>query len=326
MTYLITGGTGFIGSRVVRDLVGEGEQVVVYDWVPERIALERLLSKEKIESNVKIVRGDVTDYASIVSVIKQYNIDRVVHLAALLLHDVNASPLAGLKINCEGTVNIFEAARLMGLKKVVWISSGSVFGPPESYAQEFIPNDAPHYPQNLYGATKSIDETFAGYYSDRYGLDITAIRLVLVYGAWQSHGRTAAIIQQMVCNPALGKPGKVPAAGDNILGWTYVDDAARAILLACKAEKPKTRSFSVRGNIHAVQEIVDYVKELLPSAVISLLSLERSQSHLIMTCKYDTTRIEEELGFHTQWSMKQGVKETINLVRREQGLPPVQDK
>jgi nucleoside-diphosphate-sugar epimerase len=263
------------------------------------------------------------DFARLMSVIKQYNIDRVVHLAALLLHDVNASPLNGLKTNCEGTVNVFEAARLMGLKKVVWISSGSVFGPPEAYSQEFIPNDAPHYPQNLYGATKSIDEQFASHYVDRYSLDISAIRLVLVYGAWQSRGRTAAIIQQMVCNPALGKPGKVPAAGDNILGWTYVDDAARAIILACKAGKTRTRSFSVRGNIHSVLEIVDYVKELIPSAVINLLSLERSQSHLIMTCKYDTSRIEEELGFHTQWTMKQGIKETINLVRREGGLPPV---
>lgn len=323
MAYLVTGGTGFIGSRVVRDLVREGEQVVVYDWVPERIALERMLDQKEIESSVKIVRGDVTDFAQIASVIRQYNIEKIVHLAALLLHDVNANPLSGLKINCEGTVNIFEAARLIGLKKVVWISSGSVFGPPESYSQEFIPNDAPHYPQNLYGATKSIDEMFASYYVNRYNLDIAAIRLVLVYGAWQFHGRTAAIIQQMVCNPALGKPGKVPAAGDNILGWTYVDDAARAIVLACKAGKTKTRSFSVRGNIHSVQEIVDYVKELIPSATISLLSLERSQSHLIMTCKYDTTRIEEELGFHIQWTMKQGIKETINMVRREQGLTPV---
>jgi nucleoside-diphosphate-sugar epimerase len=109
------------------------------------------------------------------------------------------------------------------LSKGVWISSGSVFGPPEAYSQEYIPNDAPHFPQNLYGATKSIDEQFAAYYADRYKLDISAIRLVLVYGAWQSHGRTAAIIREMVVNPALGKPGKVPAADVNVLGWTYVE-------------------------------------------------------------------------------------------------------
>jgi nucleoside-diphosphate-sugar epimerase len=323
VTYLVTGGTGFIGSRVTRDLVREGESVVAYDWAPESIMLERLLTKEEIENKVKIIRGDVTDFAHLVSTLKQNNVEKIVHLAALMLYDVNANPLLGLKINCEGTVGIFEAARLIGLKKVVWTSSGSVFGPPEDYSQEYIPDDAPHYPQNLYGSTKSLDEQFAIYYSDKYGLDIEAIRLVLVYGAWQSRGRTAAIIREMVANPALGRPGKVPAARENILGWTYVDDAARAIVLACKANKTKTRSFSVRGMIHSIGEIIDYVMELIPDANISVLSLEKSKSHLIMTCKYDMTNIEKELGFHLQWTMKQGIKETINMVRTDKGLPAV---
>jgi nucleoside-diphosphate-sugar epimerase len=63
MSYLVTGGTGFIGSRVVRDLVREGEEVVVYDWCPERIMLERFLTAEEIASKVKIVQGDVTNFA-----------------------------------------------------------------------------------------------------------------------------------------------------------------------------------------------------------------------------------------------------------------------
>jgi nucleoside-diphosphate-sugar epimerase len=323
MTYLVTGGTGFIGSRVVRDLVREGESVVVYDWIPEYTILERLLTKDEIKNKVKIVRGDVTDFAHLISTIKQNNVEKIVHLAALLLHDVNANPLLAVKINCEGTVATFEAAKLLGLKKVVWISSGSVFGPPEAYPQEYIPNDAPHFPQNLYGGTKSLDEQFAAYYADRYGLDIEAIRLVLVYGAWQSRGRTAAIIREMVANPALGKPGKVPAARDNILGWTYVDDASRAIVSACKAPRTQNRAFSVRGMIHSVGEIINYVTELIPEAEISVLSLEKSQSHLIMTCKYDMTAIEEELGFRLQWTMKQGIKETINMIRRDKSLAEV---
>jgi nucleoside-diphosphate-sugar epimerase len=323
MTYLVTGGTGFIGSRVVRDLVREGGKVIVYDRSPDVSVLARLLTPDELESNVRVIQGDVTDFAHIASVIQQNYADNIVHLAALLLHDVNANPLSGLQINSVGTVNIFEAAKILGINKVVWISSGSIFGPPETYAEEYIPNDALHNPQNLYGATKSINEQFASYYVNQYGLDITAIRLVLVYGAWQKNGRTARIIQQMVANPALGMPGKVPAARDNVLGWTYVDDAARAIILACKSLKPKTLSFSVRGTIHSVGEIADYVKELIPQADIMLLPLERSKSHLIMTCKYDTQRIEEELGFQIQWSMKQGIKETINMIRNDKGLPLV---
>jgi len=323
MTYLVTGGNGFIGSRVVRDLVTDGEQVIVYDWLPDRLMLQRFLNSEQIEKQVKIIQGDVTDFARLAGTIKEYGVEKIIHTAALLLHDVNANPFLGIRVNCDGTVAVFEAARLFGVKKVVWISYGSVFGPPEAYREEYIPNDAPHYPQNLYGATKSIDEHFANYYAGTYNMDIVAIRLVLVYGAWQSRGRTARIIQQMVINPALGLPGKVPAARDNILGWTYVEDAARAILLAAKSGKTRTRAFSVRGNIHSVGEIADYVKELIPSADITLLPLEKSRSHLIMTCKYDTSHIEEELGFHLQWTMKEGIRETINQVRGERGLHPV---
>jgi nucleoside-diphosphate-sugar epimerase len=324
MTYLVTGGTGFIGSRVTRDLVRQGERVVVYDWEPDRALLGRLLGPDEIEEKVGVIRGDVTDFAQLASAIKQHGVNRIVHLAAMMLHDVNASPLLGVKVNCEGTVAVFEAARLLGLEKVVWTSSGSVFGPPEAYPQEYIPNDAPHYPQNLYGGTKSLDEQFAAYYAGRHGMDITAVRLVLVYGAWQSRGRTAAIIREMVANPALRKPGRVPAARDNVLGWTYVDDAARAIVLACNhAEKTANRAFSVRGMIHSIGEIVDYVTELIPDADISVLSLEKSKSHLIMTCKYDMTAIERELSFRPEWTMKQGVRETINLVRKDKGLPVV---
>jgi nucleoside-diphosphate-sugar epimerase len=171
--------------------------------------------------------------------------------------------------------------------------------------------------------TKSLDEKFANYYVDRYNLDIGAVRLVLVYGAWQSRGRTASITRELIANPALGKAGKVPAARENMLGWTYVEDAVQAIMLTCKAERPQTRTFSVRGALHSVGEIADYVQELIPEAEIEFLALEKSKSHLLMACKYDMSRIEEELGFRSQWTLKQGVKEMINSLRKEKGLKPV---
>jgi UDP-glucose 4-epimerase len=323
MTYLVTGGAGFIGSRIVRDLVREGERVVVYDWFPERSGLESLLSEAEIENQVKIVHGDVTNFSQLIRTLQENNVEKVIHMAAIMLLEFNANPLLGVKVNCEGTASVFEAARFLGLKKVVWASSGSVFGPETMYPQEYIPNDAPHYPQNLYGAAKSFNEFLAAYYSDRYGLDITALRFVMVYGAGQKRGRTARIIRELVCNPALGKPGKVPAAADNVLGWTYVNDAARALVTASKVAQTGTKAFSVRGEIHTVQEIADHVRELFPDADITLLPLERSASHTIMTCKYDTSLIEEELGYRPQWTMKQGIRETVNMVRQEHGLAPL---
>ncbi|MCJ7604853.1 MAG: NAD(P)-dependent oxidoreductase [Dehalococcoidales bacterium] len=323
MTYLVTGGTGFIGSRIVRDLVRQGEDVVIYDWAPATDGLERLLDKQEIEQHVKLVAGDVTDFPFLVRTLKDNNVESVVHLAALMYLDVNANPLRGIRVNCEGTVNVFEAARLLGLKKVVWESSGSVFGPPEKYAEEYIPNDAPHYPQNLYGAAKSFDENAAAYYTDRYRVDITALRLVMVYGAGQKRGRNARIIRELVANPAIGIPGNVPAAADNLLGWMYVDDAARATVMACQVANPPTRAYSVRGDICTIGEIAEYVKRLAPGADITLLPPEKSGASTIMTCKYDMTPFETEIGYRPQWTIRDGLRETMNIVRTENGLPPL---
>jgi UDP-glucose 4-epimerase len=323
MTCIVTGGCGFIGSRIVRNLVREGEQVLAYDWFPAKSNLLRVLTQEELQAKVKIVQGDVTDYSTLIRSMKENNVDKVIHMAGILIHEMNANPLLGIKVNIEGTVGVFEAAKFLGLKKVVWASSGSVFGPAEMYSEEYIPSNAPHFPQNMYGGTKSFDELVMNYYRNTYKLDITAVRYVMVYGIGQTHGRTAGIMQQLVYNPAIGKPGKVPAAAWNVLGWTYVEDAARATTIAVKAATTKTRAYSIMGAIHSVQEIADYVKELLPEADITLLPLERSASHTGVTCKYDTKLTEEELGFHSAWPMKKGIKDTVNTVRREYGLPPL---
>ncbi len=158
MMYLVTGGTGFIGSRVVRDLVTRGDDVIAFDWAPSMEALETVIAPEYIREHIKLVAGDVTDYPLLVRTLKENNVRKVIHLASLMYLDFNANPIRGIKVNCEGTANVFEAARLLGLDKVVWESSGSVFGPPQKYIEEYIPNDAPHYPQNLYGAAKSFNE------------------------------------------------------------------------------------------------------------------------------------------------------------------------
>jgi len=316
MTYLVTGGTGLIGSRIVRDLVQEGEQVVVYDWHPARNYLERLMSEEAIESTVKIVQGDVTDLPCLFRTIKENNVDKIIHTAALLTLEANANPLLAVKINCEGTINVFEAARILGLKKVVWASSNACFGPPEKYAEEYIPNDAPHYPQYIYGATKSFDEALAAHYFDQYGMDITGIRYMHVYGVGQHRGIFATIVQELLLNPALGKPGRVPY-GDAIIGWSYVDDPARATVMASKVPGTKTKSFSIMGDVRPLKEAAEYIRQLLPGADITLLPGAFTSDPI----KFDTRLIEEEVGYRPRWSMEQGIKETINMIRREHGLP-----
>jgi nucleoside-diphosphate-sugar epimerase len=115
MTYLVTGGAGFIGSRVVRDLVREGEKVIVYDSFPRRNTLELALDAGEIDSNVKLIQGDVTDYAHLIKTLKENGVDTIIHLAAIMILEFQADPLLGVKVNCDGTASVFEAARFLGV-------------------------------------------------------------------------------------------------------------------------------------------------------------------------------------------------------------------
>lgn len=321
MAYLVTGGTGLVGSRIVCDLVKGGERVVVYELYPQEGLLERLLSEAE-RASVKVVQGNVTDLPYLMRTVKENDVDRIIHVAALLLSGCLANPYLAVKINCEGTANIFETARLLGLEKVVWSSSVGVYGPPEKYPQEYVPNDAPHYPGSVYAASKSFSEALASHYVDQYGMDISAIRYSLVYGVGQSLGGggvNAQILRELVENPVAGKPGQVPF-GDDAIGWLYADDAARATVLMSKVARPKTKAFNIGGDLRPMREVVDYVRSLLPDAQLTLLPGYVAGG---IVWKFDTTPLYEEIGYRSEWPMERGIKDVINTVRRQYRLPPV---
>ena len=318
MTYLVTGGKGLVGSRVVRDLVREGERVVVYDIDPTNLSLQQLLEREDFVENVKIVQGDVTDLSYLLRVLDDEGVDKVIHTVSLLTSESNRDPVKAIRVNCEGTVCVFEAAKTLGLSKVVWASSNAAFGPHNMYCQEYVPNDAPHYPQDIYGATKAFNEVAASYYHDRHKVDITGIRYMYVYGAGQGQGFFGPIIRELIVNPAIGKPGRVPY-GDALIGWSYVDDSARATVMASKKMSMKTKTFSMMGDVRSVHDVADYVKQLLPDSEITVLPGTFRSSPV----KFDTSAIENEIGYTPNWSMERGVKKTINTVRMEHGFDPV---
>lgn len=310
MSYLITGGTGFIGAHIVRLLVQQEEKVVAYDAIPDRNLLQRLIGYEKSDL-VKVVQGNITDLSHLIRTCQEYGIQKIIHTAALLGFASSANPLSALQINCEGTVNVLETARILHLKRVVFASSIAVFGPPERYEQEYIPNDAPHYPSQIYGACKSFNEECAKHYFSEYGVDCIAIRFPQVYGEGQSRGLGGAIAEELFVKPALGKPGKVPC-GDDISNWLYVEDAARVMIIASKVATTKTRAFTVHGDVRSIAEVAAYVKSLIPGADITLLS-----GRIGFASKFDTAQAREELGYQPQWTMEKGVKKVIDYIQRQ---------
>ncbi|GAI37855.1 unnamed protein product, partial [marine sediment metagenome] len=121
MAKLVTGGSGFIGSYLVRELVRRGEEVVVFDW-------SRGGRISDIEDRIKVAQGDISDWSQVMNAVKENHVDCIYHLAAMLSLPSEANPWASFRVNVLGSMNILEAARLFDVNTVVFASSMATYG------------------------------------------------------------------------------------------------------------------------------------------------------------------------------------------------------
>ena len=307
MNVLITGGFGCIGSYAARDLLNAGNQVVIYDMVEDRTIPRMTMPTEQAEALV-FEPGDITDLPALLRVVKSRRIDRIVHLASWQVPACQANPPRALRVVSEGTINVFEAARLFELPRVVWASSVAVFGSPDDYGGKAVTNDDPHYPKFIYGANKSLCERYAVHYVNEYGCDIIGLRFTSVYGVGRTRG-LSSFTTKMIEAAAYDEPYTAPF-GDDIVDWQYVEDVSSAVCLALTAPAPKTRNFTVKGDYRSVKEGVEHLRSLVPSA-----RLDVEPGIFGIQWEYDASALERELGFSPQYTMERGIERALERFR-----------
>ena len=198
MSVMVTGGTGFIGNRIIRKLLERGEEVVCFDLAPPRGTLTSYVDR------ITMYRGDVTQLPQLMEAINLHGVTRVIHMAALLPPDTEDRPHFAMQVNIGGTNNVFEAARWCGIQRVVYASSIAVYGVQDTFGERPINEDDVNDPINVYGMTKSVNDFSARRYSDLYGLDLRGIRICTVFGHGRVTGMTGMIGGLMVSLPAIG--------------------------------------------------------------------------------------------------------------------------
>ncbi|MEN6570524.1 MAG: NAD-dependent epimerase/dehydratase family protein [Anaerolineaceae bacterium] len=232
--YLVTGAAGFIGRRVTEMLCAEGHQVVgidnlndSYDVRMKTWRLERL----KPLDGFHFIQRDICDVQTFDEVSRQHaDIQAVIHLAARAgVRQAGEIPQAYLQTNANGSLNVLEWCRHSRVTKLVLASTSSIYGanPPLPTTEEA---DSSH-PLQVYAASKKAAEVMAYVYHHLYGLDVTVFRFFTVYGP---AGRPDMVMFRFAQWVAEGKKVKVTGDGNQMRGFTYVDDIARGIIAGLK--------------------------------------------------------------------------------------------
>ena len=265
---LVTGAGGCLGSWVIRQLAAEGSPAVAFDIAEDRRRLRLLLDEEQIDG-VVFRRGDLRDFSTVESLVRDEGITHIVHLAALQIPFCAADPVRGAEVNVAGTVNILEAARRSDgrVRGVVYASSAAVFGPAEMYEDGIAYDDSPLSPRTLYGVYKQANEGAARVYAADWGVGSVGLRPCIVYGPGRDQGLTSDPTKAMLA-AAAGASSHIAFGGSST--FHHAQDAADCFLAAARTETGEARVHNMGGPTVAVVEIADVIEAAAPGVRITV--------------------------------------------------------
>ena len=306
MKIMVVGSSGYIGRHVVKSLATEGADVVAFDVAP---------APANCQSGAPFIQGNMANLEEVMAAIVDHSVQRIVALGYFmtpLLAPECRDLLNAARVNIIGITNLFEAARLAKLQRVIFASTIGTFGYQDGYGPEPITeNTEPRAPKSLYGLMKLLNNGLAERYSKTFGIRIVKVHSAAVIGP----GNTA-FSRQMIQLPALGKPGFAnwpSAAPRNIVGVT---DIARLYSKIALADEVEHDTYMGTGPSPTGREIAGIVIKYLPAARISFDEKAR-----VPAWNFDNSRAVEEFDWKIQ-SVEEMVLAEIHGTREAAGLAP----
>jgi UDP-glucose 4-epimerase len=314
---MITGGSGFLGTYVARKLAERGDHVVIFDAAGPAPELAALTTQ--FEQQIVHVRGQILDLSSLLRSVQQHRVERIFHAAALYDPPYSLEePALTFQVNVNGTINVLEAARFLGLRRVVQSSSIAVYAP-----RQYEPIDELHpillpsagNPLGSYGASKAAAEIVGLSYYSSNGVDFIALRNSAIYGYGM---RYPMYIKPMVENSVRKLPTRFATGGDMLRDYTYVKDIAQAVIKALDipASTLTQRIFNIgSGTLHSATQVAETIRKILPEANIEIgvgLS-ELEQSDMRARGMLDLTAARQQLKYEPLYSLEAGIRDYIEM-------------
>ena len=313
---LVTGGAGHIGSNVVDAVLAEdASSVVVYDNFAEGNL--RNLESAVETGRAEVVARDIRDYEDLEAAMK--GIHFVFHTASIMLLEARAMPRKAIETNVIGTFNVLQAAAKCGVQKVVFSSTGSVYGEPLHVPME---ENHPYNNETFYGATKIAGEQFCRNFHRERKLAFVALRYFNVYGSRQHiKGAYAQIVPRWYDLMTAGQAITIFGDGSQTMDMTYVEDVARANVLAAKS--PVCADFFNVGTgvATSVNQVFHYLKELVGYDLQP--AYQERDVNLVKNRQCSTEKAESGLGFKARVRVREGLQKYVEWRQQIAGIEPV---
>jgi UDP-glucose 4-epimerase len=309
---LITGGAGLVGSHIADLLVKEGvSEIIILDNFT-RGRRENLSWAEK-HGHLVTVEGDIRDRNLLADVMQ--GVDLVFHQAAIRITQCAEEPRLALEVLADGTFNVLEAAVKAGVKKVVAASSASIYG----MAEEF-PMPESHHPYNnrtIYGAAKTFNEGLLRSFYEMYGLDYVALRYFNVYGPRMDiYGVYTEVLIRWMDRIIAGQPPLIFGDGTQTMDFVYIEEIARANILAAKAAVTDEVFNIASGSETSLNELAYSLAKVMDSDLRPEYGAERKVNPVPRRLA-DVSKAKELIGFEAQVSLEEGLHRLVSWWREQ---------
>lgn len=316
MNFLVTGGAGFIGSHVCERLLKNGHSVWAFDelnsFYDPQIKRRNIRDIQSLAKPFEFVQGDITDRTALDDIFGSVKFDQVIHLAARAgVRPSLAEPALYQRVNVEGTVNLLEAARLTGVKKITIASSSSVYG--VNSKVPFAESDPIFAAISPYAASKLACEALGHVYHHIYGMDIAMLRFFTVYGPRQ---RPDLAINKFAKLINAGKPIPVFGDGSTARDYTFVTDTVDGVM-ACTEREIGFDIFNLgESQTVTLSRLIEVLENALgKKAIIDRQSAQPGDVPLTFA---DISKSRAKLGYQPHIKIEQGISLFIDWFRRNE--------
>jgi nucleoside-diphosphate-sugar epimerase len=297
MKVLVTGASGFLGAWIIKRLLARGFSVRAFDLNTDTRVVQSIVGDAA--QALEWQAGDITNAEQVEQAV--HGCDSIIHLAGILASACAVRPVLGAQVNLIGTLNVFEAAIKLGITKVLYASSASVFGPDDG--------ETP-FPTTHYGAFKLAGEGVARAYWRDHGISSIGLRPLIIYGPERGPGLSSG--PSLACRAAAyGEPCEITFTG--VTGLVYVDDVAAAYEAALDIPFEGAETFVMGGEVASVDDVMAIIREQIPTAQLSASGVP-----LPFPNRFADDGLDRVLPGLSRTSLRDGLGQTLAFYQQQQ--------